>query len=87
MTSRPLVVIPNALLMAYRDGSANEWMLEWKPTTKATMKDEIRAMNARHLERFVRQNVSIKKFLAWKIENPRTFITERVRTRITKKAA
>ena len=86
MKSCPLVVIPNELLMAHRDGTVHEWMLEWKPTTAATMTDEMRAMNARHHERFVRRNVSITTFLEWKKETPRTFITERVHTRIAAKA-
>ena len=62
-----------------------EWMLDWKPTTTARMMDEIRAFNSRRRERFVRQNVSIEKFLEWKQQNPRTFITERVHTRIARK--
>lgn len=84
--SCPLVVIPNALLTAHRDGTVQEWMLEWKPTTSAAMTDEMRAMNARHRERFVRRNVSIKTFLEWKKENPRAFITERVHTRMSARA-
>lgn len=86
MKSCPLVVIPNALLTAHRDGTVQEWMLEWKPTTAASLTDEIRAMNARHRERFVRQNVSIATFLEWKTENPRTFIPERVHKRMAARA-
>lgn len=82
MNTCSLVVIPSALLMVNGIVEFEDWMLDWKPTTTATMMDELRAYRALRLERFVRRNVSIQTFVKWKQENPRTFISERVQMRI-----
>jgi hypothetical protein len=81
-----LVVIPTKLLKVDSMNELEEWRLYWKPTTTATMIQEIRAHNELRRERFVRGNVLPKTFLAWKLENPRSFITERAMRRITSKA-
>jgi hypothetical protein len=78
-----LVVIPTKKLKVDGMDKLEDWMLYWKPTTTATMMQEIRAHNAMRTERFVRGNVLLKTFLAWKLENPRSFITERAMRRIT----
>jgi hypothetical protein len=87
MNIYPLAVIPDALLVAIDADCFEDWMLEWKPTSTASMFDEIRALNARHCERFVRRNVSIQTFLEWRLQNPRAYIAERVNARNTAKAA
>ena len=81
-----LVVIPTSLRKLEGIVELETWMLYWKPTTTATMMQEIRAHNALRTERFVRGNTLLKTFLAWKLENPRTYITERAMKRITSKA-
>jgi hypothetical protein len=81
-----LVVIPTSLQKVDGMDEAENWMLYWKPTTTATMMQEIRAHNALRRERFVRGNVLLKTFLAWKLENPRSFITERAMRRLTSRA-
>ncbi len=78
-----LVVIPTSLLKVDGMDELEDWMLYWKPTTSATMRQEMRARSALFAERFVRGNVLLKTFLAWKLENPRSFITERAMSRIT----
>lgn len=78
-----LVVIPTSLRRVNSINELEDWMLYWKPTTTATMEQEMRANSALLAERFVRGNVWLKTFLAWKLENPRTFITERAMRRIT----
>jgi len=50
---------------------------EQLPTTSATTSQEMRASNALYVERFVRRNVSPKKFAEWMKENPRHFTPER----------
>ena len=70
-------LIPESLLSAKSLDAVEEWKLNWKPTTEATMRDEIRAANDLAIERFVRRNVSKKKFQEWLRENPRTFTTRR----------
>jgi hypothetical protein len=77
MNAPNLVLIPNKLIQARDMDSLEDWMLNWKPSTSATMREEIRAANALHVERFVRHNVSHKKYLEWMQENPRNFTTER----------
>ena len=47
----------------------------------------MRAANALHTERFVRRNVSHRKFLEWMQENPRVFTTERELQYLASKAA
>ena len=82
-----LVVIPTKKLKVDGIDELEDWMLYWKPTTTATMMQEIQEHNAMRIERFVRRNVLLKTFLAWKLENPRSFITERAMRRITSRAA
>ena len=81
-----LAVIPTNLQKVDGMDEVEDWMLYWKPTTTATMMQEIRTHNSMRKERFVRGNVSLKTFLAWKLENPRSFITERAIRRITSRA-
>lgn len=87
MKNSHLVVIPTSLLKVNSMDELEDWMLYWKPATTATMTQEMRAYNAWRRERFVRGNVLLKTFLAWKLENPRFFITERAMQRITSRAA
>ena len=81
-----LVVIPTSLLQVDGVEDVENWTIDWKPTTTATMMQEIRAYNALRREQFVRRNVSLETFLAWKLENPRSFITERAMRHITSKS-
>ena len=78
-----LTVIPTKLQKADNLDEFEDWLLYWKPTSLATVRDEIQADAARRRERFVRANVSIQTFLAWKLKNPRFFIAERVMARLT----
>ena len=80
-------LIPDSLLSAKSMDAIEEWMLNWKPTTDASRRDEIRAANDLATERFVRRNVSKKKFQEWLRDNPRTFTTRREQIWLIEKAA
>lgn len=75
MTDKTL--IPDSLLAAKDIQAFEDWMLDWRPTTEASRRDEMAAMRALQIERFVRRNVSREKFCEWMQENPRTFTTRR----------
>ena len=87
MNAPNLVLIPDSLIQARDLDSLEDWMLDWKPTASATMREEMRAAYALHTERFVRRNVSRKKFQEWMQENPRIFTTERELQYLALKAA
>lgn len=75
MTDKTL--IPDSLLAAKELQAFEDWMMDWQPTTAASMRDEMAAMRALQIERFVRRNVSRPKFSEWMQENPRIFTTRR----------
>ncbi len=72
-----LTVIPSGLARVKDMAELENWQSNWAPTTSATMREELHASNALYMERFVRRNVSPKKFAEWLAENPRRFTTER----------
>lgn len=84
MTDKTL--IPDSLLAAKELQAFEGWMMDWQPTTAASMRDEMAAMRALQIERFVRRNVSRRKFSEWMQENPRTFTTRREQEWLTRRA-
>ena len=84
MTDKTL--IPDSLLAAKDIQAFEDWMLDWRPTTDASMRDEMAAMRALQIERFVRRNVSREKFREWMQENLRTFTTRRELAWMARKA-
>ncbi|HQQ69317.1 MAG TPA: hypothetical protein PLL92_03255 [Alicycliphilus sp.] len=80
------ILIPDSLLAARSIEAVEDWMLDWSQTTGASMRDEIAAANALETERFVRRNVSRKKFHEWLKENPRIFTTRRELSWLARKA-
>ncbi len=84
MSSKTL--IPDSLIAAKSVDQFEDWMMDWTPTTGASRKDEMAAMSALRLERFVRRNVSREKFKKWLQENPRTFTTRREMEWLERKA-
>lgn len=80
-------LIPDGLLSAKSLEAVEDWMLNWQPTTDASMRDEIGAANALAIERFVRRNVSRRKFQEWLQENQRSFTTRREQEWLKQKAA
>lgn len=72
-----MITIPNELLAIRELASLEHWMLVRHLESPHTMFEEIDARNALQEERFVRKNVSRRKFLLWKQQNPRFFTTER----------
>ncbi|MBS0508187.1 MAG: hypothetical protein JSR53_12480 [Proteobacteria bacterium] len=80
-------LIPDSLLAARSIEAIEEWEMNWKPTTGATRRDEVVAVNALATERFVRRNVSRQKFQEWLRDNPRTFTTRREQDWLAQKTA
>jgi hypothetical protein len=72
-----LVVIPHSRERVASVEELEEWMMYWKEPYVGAMRDVSRAYGSLCLERSVRTNVTRKTFLAWRLENPRYFITER----------
>lgn len=84
MTDKTL--IPDSLLAAKELQAFEDWMMDWQPTTAASMRDEMAAMRALQIERFVRRNVSRPKFSEWMQENPRIFTTRREQEWLARRA-
>lgn len=72
-----MIVIPNELLAVREVTDLEQWMMDRDRESPMTMRDELDARSALQTERFVRRNVSRKKFVEWKQDNPRFFTTER----------
>lgn len=72
-----MIVIPSELLTIRVLADLEQWMLVRHPESPQTMLAELEARSALQTERFVRKSVTRQKFLMWKLQNPRSFITER----------
>lgn len=72
-----LVVIPHSRERVASVEELEEWMMYWKEPYVGAMRDVSRAYGSLCLERSVRINVTRKTFSAWRLENPRNFVTER----------
>ena len=72
-----MTLIPSDLLAIRELASLEQWMLIRRRESPHTMFEELEAHSALQTERFVRKNVSRRKFLRRKKENPRFFTTER----------
>ena len=72
-----MMLIPRELIAARELASLEQWMLVRERESPQTMFEELEAHNALKTERFVRKNVSRRRFLIWKQLNPRLFTTER----------
>ena len=77
MMEQRMITIPSELLAIRELARLEQWMLVRERESPQTMFKELEAHNALKTERFVRKNVSRRRFLIWKQQNPRFFTTER----------
>lgn len=81
-----MITIPSELLAIRELARLEQWMLVRERESPQTMFEELEAHNALKTERFVRKNVSRRRFLIWKQQNPRFFTTERAMQHLKREA-
>jgi hypothetical protein len=72
-----LIVIPKSRLEIKSIQDLEDWDMYWDEPHSGAKREVTKANGSLCIERHVRTNVTRRKFLSWRLENPRFFITER----------